>query len=61
MLCFDTNKEMFEKSRQSVRDNLNVLKSGGIVDDASIEGALGRISYTDDISVCSINIYRKEN
>jgi len=50
VLCFDTNPDMFDKSRASVRDNLHVLQSGGVVKEAEVTAAISRISYSSDIT-----------
>ena len=51
VLLFDTNKEMFEKSRASIRENLGVLQKGGIVTDVQIVEALDHVSYSTEIEV----------
>jgi len=51
VLLFDTNTEMFEKSRTSVRENLQVLEKGGVITEAHVAQALGRLEYHADLEV----------
>ena len=44
---------MFERSKGSVRENMQVLQKGGVVKEEDVKGAISRISYTPDITVCN--------
>jgi len=49
--CFDTDPNMFQKSRATIKENLDTLAKGGVLSEEQAARALENVQYHTDIAV----------
>lgn len=55
-ILFDVNEAMLEKSRDQIRQNLQVLAGKGKLDAAEMEQTLARLGFTSEITRCKADL-----